>query len=167
MHLGFSYIGLIFLIMLMVPNLFWTKNQPKDYDKYVNNESKILLQFERIGEILVSCLLLIFSDFNVQGISPWLIWLIGAFILMIMYEVYWVRYFRSKKTMKDFYSSLMGIPVAGATLPVVACGLVAVYGRNPILFIGAVILGIGHMGIHLNHRKELKLAVAEKEDGGK
>lgn len=61
----------------------------------------------------------------------------------------------------------MGIPVAGATLPVVACGLVAVYGRNPILFIGAVILGIGHMGIHLNHRKELKLAVAEKEDDGK
>ena len=43
MHLGFSYIGLIFLIMLMIPNLFWTKNQPKDYEKYVHNENKILL----------------------------------------------------------------------------------------------------------------------------
>lgn len=65
MHLGFSYIGLIFLIMLMIPNLYWTKNQPKDYEKYVHNENKILLLFERAGEVLVACLLLIFSDFNI------------------------------------------------------------------------------------------------------
>ena len=154
MHFGFSYIGLIFLIMLAVPNLFWAKNQPKGYEKYVKHENKILLLFERIGEVLVTCLLLIFRDFNIQGISAWLIWLIAAFVLMILYEVYWLRYFRSEKTMKDFYSSLLGIPVAGATLPVIACALIAIYGRNPILFAAAIILGIGHIGIHLNHRKE-------------
>mgnify|MGYP000357218727 FL=1 len=49
----------------------------------------------------------------------------------------------------------MGIPVVGATLPVVACGLIAIYGRNPILFVAAIILGVGHIGIHLNHKKEL------------
>lgn len=108
MHLGFSYIGLIFLIMLMIPNLYWTKNQPKDYEKYVHNENKILLLFERAGEVLVTCLLLIFSDFNIQGITAWMIWLIAAFVLMIMYELYWIRYFESEKTMKDFYSSIMG-----------------------------------------------------------
>ena len=86
MHLGFSYMGLIFLIMLMIPNLFWTKNQPKDYEKYVHNENKILLLFERAGEVLVTCLLLIFSDFNIQGITVWMIWLIAAFVLMIIYE---------------------------------------------------------------------------------
>lgn len=155
MQFGFSYVGLIFLVMLMVPNLFWTKNQPKSYGEYVKNESKLLLLFERAGEVLVACLLLIFRDFNVRELSPWLIWLIAAFALMILYEVYWVRYFRSEKTMKDFYSSLMGVPVAGATLPVIACILMAVYGRNPLLFVAAVILGIGHIGIHLNHRKEL------------
>ena len=155
MHFGFSYIGLMFLIMLIVPNLFWTKNQPKDYEKYVHNESKILLLFERVGEVLVTCLLLIFKDFNIQGISAWMIWLITAFVLMIMYELYWVRYFKSEKTMKDFYSSLMGIPVAGATLPVIACCLIAIYGRNPMLFVSTIILGVGHIGIHLNHKKEL------------
>ena len=134
MHLGFSYIGLIFLIMLMIPNLYWTKNQPKDYEKYVHNENKILLLFERAGEVLVTCLLLIFSDFNIQGITAWMIWLIAAFVLMIMYELYWIRYFKSEKTMKDFYSSIMGIPVAGATLPVIACCLIAIYGRNPMFY---------------------------------
>jgi hypothetical protein len=115
-------------------------------------ESKILLLFERVGEVLVACLLLIFNDFNIQGISAWLI---TAFVLMIMYELYWIWYFKSEKTMKDFYSSLMGIPVAGAILPVVACGLIAIYERNPILFVAAIILCVGHIGIHLNHKKEL------------
>ena len=155
MHFGFPYTGLIFLVMLMVPNLLWTRNQPKDYEKYVNNGNKILRLLEKVGQVLVTGLLLIFSDFNIQGVSVRLVWLIAAFLLMMMYEVYWVRYFKSEKTMQDFYSSLLGIPVAGATLPVVACMLIAVYGRNPILFAAAVILGIGHIGIHWNHRKEL------------
>ena len=61
MHFGFCYVGLIFLVMLMLPNIVWTKNQPKDYEKYVVNENRILLCFERIGEVLVSALALIFS----------------------------------------------------------------------------------------------------------
>ena len=37
-HFGFSYIGFIFLLMLMIPNIIWSKNKPKDYDKYVKKE---------------------------------------------------------------------------------------------------------------------------------
>ena len=155
MHFGFSYVGLIFLTMLIIPNLFWTKNQPKDYDKYARNENKILLMFERIGEVLASALCLIFSDFNFRTITPWSIFLYIAIALMILYEVYWIRYFRSDKTMADFYSSLLGIPVAGATLPVAAFALLAVYGKNIFLGIAVIILGIGHIGIHLNHKREI------------
>ena len=155
MHFGFSYVGLIFLMMLFIPNFFWTKNQPKDYEKYVLNENKVLLTLERIGEVLVSAFLLIFSDFNVHGSGPWLLWLIAAFACMILYEIFWTRYFRSEKTMTDFYSSILGIPVAGASLPVIAVLLIAIYGKNPLLFIAGIILGIGHIGIHLQHRKEV------------
>ena len=157
MQFGFSYIGLIFLALLMVPNLVWTKNQPKDYEKSVVNENKILLAFERVGEVLVSCLVLIFSDFNLKPWSLWNWWLIAAFLVMVLYEVYWVRYFRSEKTMKDFYSSILGIPVAGATLPVLAFMLLAIYGRNAILGVAVIILGIGHIGIHLMHKNEKEL----------
>lgn len=76
MHFGFSYTGLVFLIMMMTPNLLWAKNKE--------------------------------------------LWLLAACILMLLYEVYWIRYFRSAKTMRDFYSSLLGVPVAGAMLPVAA-----------------------------------------------
>ena len=154
MHFGFSYMGLIFLVMLMVPNIIWTKNQPKDYRKYVVNENKVLLALERIGEVLVSCVVLIFKDFNINQWSIWVWWLIAAFAMMVLYEVYWIRYFRSEKTMKNFYSSILGIPVAGATLPVLAFMFLAVYGKNVILGVAVIILGIGHIGIHLMHRKE-------------
>lgn len=155
MNFGFSYIGLIFLLMLMIPNIVWSKNKPKDYDKYAKNENRILLAFEKIGEVAVTCLSLIFSDFNINKLSVRSIILLAAILLMILYEIYWIRYFRSEKTMKDMYSSILGIPVAGATLPVLAFLLLGIYGKNPPLIISTIILGIGHIGIHINHRKEI------------
>ena len=156
MRFGFSYVGLIYLVMLMAPNLMWTKNKPRDYDRYVANESKGLLAFERTGEALVSTVALIFADFNLRPWTRWSLWLVFSFILMILYDAFWIRYFRSEKTMSYFYSSLAGIPVAGATLPVAAFFLLGVYGRNIPMIVSTVILGIGHIGIHLTHAKEIR-----------
>ncbi|MDE6184967.1 MAG: hypothetical protein K2G39_06015, partial [Lachnospiraceae bacterium] len=117
-HLGFSYIGLIFIIMLLVPNLIWTRKQPQGYS--AENENKILVSLERMGEVLTTCCALLFSDFNLQEVSKWWLWLAMSFILMIMYEIWWIRYFKSERKLADFYSSFLGVPVAGATLPVLA-----------------------------------------------
>lgn len=155
MHFGFSYIGLLFLIMLFLPNLLWTKHKPQDYEKYAKNENKVLLTFERIGEVLVTALALIFSDFNIGALSLWSVVLLVSFLLMIMYELWWIRYFKSKKAMNDFYSSFCKVPVAGATLPVLAFLLLGIYGKNPFMIAAAIILGIGHIGIHLQHKKEI------------
>lgn len=154
MNFGFSYIGLIYLAMLFIPNSFWIKNKPENYDEYVKNENKVLRIFENIGQVLVACIVLIFKDFNIKSGSLWIIWLILSFTSMMLYEIYWIKYFKSEKTMRDFYSSLFGIPVAGATLPVIAFLLLGIYGRNILLIISTIILGIGHIGIHINHKKE-------------
>ena len=154
LNFGFSYVGLIFLLMLIIPNIVWTKNLPKDYEQYVKKENKILLAFEKTGEVLTSCIVLIFSDFNLRPWSFRSFFLVASFLLMVLYEVFWIRYFRSKKTMKDFYSSILGIPIAGATLPVLAFMLLAIYGDNIFLGIAVLLLGIGHIGIHLMHRSE-------------
>lgn len=119
-HFGFSYVGLIYLLMLFIPNGIWTKHKPKEYEQYVSKENKVLQVFERIGEVLVCCFALVFSDFNIRLDSLWSVWLVLSFALMLLYEVFWVRYFKSEQNMSDFYSSICGIPVAGATLPVCA-----------------------------------------------
>lgn len=157
-NLGFSYIGLIFLLMLIIPNLIWTKKKPYDYD--FENESKVLLIFERVGQVLVSCIVLIFEDFNLQKWSLWSFWLIAAIVFMIMYEYWWFRYFKSARNPSDFYSSFIGIPIAGATLPIIAFFLLGIYGKVIWLIIAVVIFGIGHIGLHIQHKKE----VCIKED---
>lgn len=75
---------------------------------------------------------------------------------MLLYEAYWVRYFKSEKSMADFYAPLWGIPVPGAVLPVAAALSLSIYGRNIFLFGAALCLGIGHIGIHMAHWKEVK-----------
>ncbi len=156
MHFGFSYVGLVYIVMLMIPNLIWAKNKPVDYDKYVKNESKVLLFFERTGEILVTAAAVVFADFNLQAWNLWELWLCASFILMILYELYWIGYFRSAHTLKDQYSCFCGVPLAGAALPVAAFLLLGFYGKNPILIVSVVLLGIGHIGIHLAHCAEAR-----------
>ncbi len=156
MNFGFSYVGLIYLLMLFIPNIIWSKNLPKNYDKYVKNENKALVILERIGEVLLTVLPLIFKDFNINKISNWSIILLISFLLMILYEISWIRYFKSNKTMEDMYKSIIGIPVPIASLPVFAFLLLGVYGKNIFIIISIIIMGIGHIGIHLNHRKEIK-----------
>lgn len=98
-----------------------------------------------------------FSDFNIHKWTLWSLWLVAAFILMIMYELWWIRYFRSELTLADFYSVFFGIPLAGATLPVIAFFMLGVYGKCVCMLIETIILGIGHIGIHIQHKKELNI----------
>lgn len=152
-HFGFSYVGLIFLLMLFVPNIIWTRNIPEGYSS--DGENKVLGILERIGEAAATCCALIFSDFNLRPWSPWCLWLVTAFGLMVLYELWWVRYFRGKRTMDDFYCDFLGIPVPGAVLPVAAFLLLGIYGKVIWMILAAIILGIGHIGIHLQHRRGL------------
>jgi uncharacterized membrane protein len=145
---GFSYVGLVYLLMLFIPNMIWTKKKPKRYDEVSAKENKLLQIFERIGQMSICCFMLIFSDFNVKSFSLWTIWLAVSFLLLILYEICWLRYFKSQRTMKDFYRSFAGIPIPLAVLPVAAFFLLGIYGKIGILIIAIFIFGIGHIGIH-------------------
>ena len=162
---GFCITGVVFLLMLFVPNIMWTrKGKTIGYVESAKKENKVLLIFERVGQVAVSTALVFFSALNpkvmvlVDGLYfEWkiIIWMM-ALTLMILYECYWMKYFKSSKTMKDYYSSFVGFPLAGATLPVMAVLLLGIYSENVIVICSAIILGIGHIGIHYMHKKEIK-----------
>lgn len=154
-HLGFSYIGLVFLLLLFIPNIIWTRNKPQGYSS--EKENKVFLFFERTGEMLTTICTLIFDDFNFHSWSSWTWWLIAAFVLMVTYELWWIRYFRSGKKLSDFYSSFLGVPLAGATLPVISFFLLGIYGKVIWLVVAVIILGVGHIGIHMQHSREIKI----------
>ena len=84
-HIGFSYVGFLFLLLLFIPNIIWTKNLPEGYTS--KNESKILLFFERTGEVSVCCCAVLFSDFNLHKWSAWSLWLAASVAFMFLYEI--------------------------------------------------------------------------------
>lgn len=151
---GFSYTGCLFLLLLFIPNLIWTTHKPEGYS--AAGENRILAAFEKAGQVLTTCTALCFSDYDPRGLSLWSGWLIAAAFCMLLYECWWIRYFCGGRTLQDFYSGLCGIPVAGAALPVMAFFLLGVYGKVIWLMSSALLLGIGHIGIHLQHRRQLR-----------
>ena len=71
---GFSLVGVVFLLMLFIPNMRWAKNQPLGYEEIAAHESKVLLVFERIGEVACSCGAVVFVCPRVlrfRGFSGW------------------------------------------------------------------------------------------------
>ena len=66
-HFGFSYIGLVFLLALFIPNIIWAGKRPQGYT--TEKENKVLLIFERTGEILTTICVLVFNDLQ----FPWLV----------------------------------------------------------------------------------------------
>lgn len=119
-------------------------------------ESSTMRLFERIGQVAVSASALIFAC--PQGYAlPWLWWLIAAFALMLLYEVAWARYFRGDGELGDMYVPLGFIPLPLATLPVVAFILYGIWQQSPTTVIAVIILGIGYIGIHSQHLRDLKL----------
>lgn len=152
--LGFSRLGLAFLLALLAPNLLWTRYPPQNYDP--GGEDRRLLVLERVGQVWVTCAALLSRDLCWMGWSPRTLWLLAAAALMVLYEAWWLRYFQSEQTMADFTAGLLCFPVAGASLPVLAFLLLGIYGRLPWLVLGDLVLGTGHIGIHLQHRRQAR-----------
>ena len=110
--------------------------------------------FERVGQVLTTTSAVVFVC--PRGFSfPWVLWLAAACVLMVLYEVAWVRYFRDGEKLDGMYQPLGPIPVPIASLPVAAFLLLGIWCQSPIAVVSAVILGIGHIGIHLGHLREL------------
>ncbi len=105
-HLGFSYVGLIFMLMLLIPNLLWMKKQPQGYS--AEKENRFLALLERVGEALTTCCALIFSDFNLRQWSNWSWWFVAASALMVMYEIWWIRYFKTDRLLQQFLRDSRG-----------------------------------------------------------
>ena len=154
MQFGFSIVGVVFLAMLFIPNIIWGRSLPPGYAEISKHENRTLLMLERIGEVATSCAAVIFVC--PLGFSlPWLAWLIIAFALMLLYELAWVRYFRGGRVLTDMYTPLGPIPIPLASLPVAAFVLLGIWCQSPVTIAAAVVLGIGHIGIHLGHAHEL------------
>lgn len=152
-HFGFSWLGLVYLLMLFLPNIAWSRVLPEGYDP--SDENRALVVLERVGQIGCTFCALFFTDFDPAPLSPWSAWLAASLALMILYEICWARHFKNGGDTRSMYGSFLKIPVPLASLPVTAFLLLGIYGRVIWMVISAALLGIGHIGIHIDHWRKL------------
>lgn len=154
---GFSWIGLVFLLMLFIPNILWARDAPPEFRHLSAAEPTSLVVFERVGQILACVTLLYTKSLQPRGFSAQSVLLVAALVLMILYELFWVRYFTGPRTAETFYRPFGGIPLPGAILPVAAMVCLGFYAGSPWIVVAAIILGIGHIGIHALHAVSLRV----------
>ena len=152
--LGFSWLGLVFLVGLFAPNIAWGRSVPEGYKELSARESRVLLGFERVGQVLTTCCGLVFVRATATTASTVLLALATA--CMVLYEAAWTRYFARGRTIELMHRPLLGVPLPLATLPVAAFVLLGLGVASPALVVSAVILGIGHIGIHAGHVREMQ-----------
>jgi hypothetical protein len=150
-----SVVGSAFLLALFIPNIRWAKRQPAGYEELQKRESRVLLVLERVGQVLTTCTSLIFVCPEGASFS-WVLVLVAAALLMILYEIAWIRYFRDGERLDGMYQPLGSVPVPIASLPIAAFVLLGIWHKSPLAAISAIILAVGHIGIHLGHLHELE-----------
>lgn len=149
--IGFSWLGLLFLVLLTVPNVVWAVRDGGKFEKEAGEEPGWLTWFERAGQVLTIVGLLFTRNLVWHPGAPDAWWLAAAAVLMALYEVFWIRYFRGDRSVQSFYRALAGVPVPGALLPVAAALCLAACARSVFLGLSVIVLGIGHVGIHAIH----------------
>lgn len=108
-----------------------------------------------MGQVLTTCTSLIFVC--PEGAPfPWVFVLIAAALLMILYEIAWVRYFRDGEKLDGMYQLRGPVPVPIASLPLAAFVLLGIWHNSPLAAITVIIIAVGHIGIHLGHLHELE-----------
>ena len=147
MSFAFSPLGAAYLAMLLCPNLLWARAHTATPDRAAPDENRLLLTLERVGQASTTIAVLFVPAGPSPG--PTRLACLGASLLaMVLYEVSWLRYFRTDRTDASLYRSLGPVPLPLAILPVVGLLLLAVYELHLLLVGTVVVLGVGHVGVH-------------------
>jgi hypothetical protein len=152
---SFSWLGTAYLAMLFVPNLLWARLRNERADTASPKENSLLIALERVGQAGTTIAALVAPESESPRTGRFTC-LAASFLAMILYELSWLRYFRSDRTAASLYRSLGPVPLPLAVLPVLGFLLLAVFEVHLPLLGAVVVLGIGHVGIHWNHARRLR-----------
>lgn len=102
MQLGFSVAGAAFLPVLFASNARWARSRLSSFEELQKHESKALLVLSCVGQVLATCTSLSFVCPEGASFS-WTLTLAAASLLMVLYEIAWVRYFRGVGKLDGMY----------------------------------------------------------------
>lgn len=154
----FSPLGVAYLCLLFIPNILWARRQRASPKVAAARESPVLALFERVGQAMTTMAAVVEPAARHAGPARvmCLMCLMVSIVAIALYEVAWLQYFRAPIGSASIYSKLGPIPQPLAILPVLGFSLLALYQEHWVLVVSVLTLGVGHIGIHVVHARELR-----------
>lgn len=132
----FNGYGLIFLILLLIPNIVYAVKYKDATNKCTDKWALVLEQIGRYG----SMFFMVFSFGSLtQGwasVTDFVVYLLGSAVLLLAYWIMWMLYFAGQKIWKS---------MALAIIPVLLFLVGGLTMRNAVAMALAVMFGIGHI----------------------
>lgn len=156
--MGFSYIGLIVVCVILLPNLLFMAFPPQNVPLGLKGGNILLTVMERAGQVgFIIIPIISYSYFS--GIAFNIFTGIMIFSA-IMYYGLWIRYFVRGREFYLLFKPLGVIPVPMAVFPIIYMLFSAIWLRHMWLGAAAVIFAVGH---YFNSRKSYKHAIQNSE----
>ncbi|MCL2632064.1 MAG: hypothetical protein FWD45_03095 [Coriobacteriia bacterium] len=139
MHWGWiNTLGLAIVALMLIPNIVFAYKNKAVMNNDTNKALKISEQIGRYGSMALMVLPVGIPPFGFRTLAELFIWLVGMFILVLTYWVFW--YLFSKTPHKRFALSLAVIP----------CVIFLFHGvllRHWLLIIFGVVFSVSHITI--------------------
>ncbi len=148
-NLGVSWINIfsiIMIVIIMIPNIMYAiKNRGSRSPLYENKAIRIAEQIGRYASMFFMIFNIGFYELGFPSVEAFIIYAIGNFVLLIMYLIFWIPYYRNKTRWNG---------MALAIIPVCIFLLSGLTLRHYLLVISACIFGIAHLVItYQTHEK--------------
>ena len=149
---GVNLIGLIFVTLLLLPNLIFTVKKQQTTGCYVKSWIDTVEKVTRITTMLLMIFQFGVSEEGFHSILAFLIYFFGNIILVAAYWVMWILY-KKKQTLR--------LRMILVELPCVVYLLCAVTLQHWLLLVSAVIFAVSHTRVQ---QEKMKLIVPEEEE---
>lgn len=152
--MGFSFFGLIIVILIIIPNIIYMlKFPPKNVPRNLIEPNIIYTILERTGQIGCLTLLVITPD-NFQFKSSILL-ISLIMICIVIYYGLWIRYIVKGQQYMYLWKPFYIIPIPLAILPIIIFLIVSILNKSILISLVTIIFAIGHITISLNNYKQV------------
>lgn len=147
-QLGWSWInifGFILVVLMLIPNILYAFRIRGQENKVTNKVINLLEQIGRYTSMFLMVFNIGIAEFGFHSVAAFLAYGIGNILLLVIYWILWILYFKEQKLWKS---------MALAIIPICMFLLSGITLRHMLLVVSAVVFGIGHIYITYQNAKE-------------
>ncbi len=144
--------GLVFVILLLLPNLVYAFKFRGRENKCNNRGMNILEQIGRYASMFLMVFHIGIAEFGFSSVGAFLLYGFGNVLLMLAYWIVWILYFWRQSFRKT---------MALAVIPVCIFLLSGITLRHILLVISGVLFGVGHIYVTYQNAKDVSFGETE------